>query len=868
MSSQPSVMTSPAAQADPFAAEVDAITARRSLYGLDEDLAKLPPCGLALSGGGIRSATFSLGLLRGLSALGLLQRIDYLSTVSGGGYTGAFYCGLFAKRDSQAPVIKTAPDNEQPRKTEDLLGQSGSQKALAYLRQSGRYLTPGGGRDYIFAVTILARNWLALTLVVGMAIIAVEMLLDLVRFGLIQHMGLIPPLGRLTQYYRNWYFVSPLALLLPPLAIVAFALGWAYWLTISDVNFANADKAWGIRRLLRPPLVGSIVTSAFSLAAACGRVPTFEGLRTQLISSLLAAVSLLALLCLIGASALETRWKAKARSHERAIQQDRIRYRLAQWQAGVALALFTVTLLALGDSASYLLGWLLGWFGEHSPIANLALPSLMAVLVPAGKSLVERLATIPQHAGGADGAVSSPGLLTRFGPMLAGLAALFFALAALSFWGGLAHDMVWAATTGHDAFRLNGHMWWALSGALLFVLLASFTYGFVNLSSLATFYADRLCRAYLGAGNPARLGLSTTAHGKTAMRSVRLSTTGDDIGLEQYYTEAAGAPVHLINVTINETHGKGPATVQRDRHGLNMVISPAGMAWSETAGEPVDLKPFGSSAVQRSGFTSPAGQSLPVSAWIGISGAAFTTGLGSATSLAKSTLAFLANVRLGYWWRAIRGQRLPGWTYARLFSEMIASFPGTTARQWYLSDGGHFENTAVYELVRRELPFIVLTDNGCDPHYGFEDIANLVRKCRIDFGADISFLGKGDLDTLFAASPQDLRQLFAAPAGFAAPDQAPRAVAMLAHILYANGRQGSLLVVKPRLSDDGPADLMRYKADNRDFPQQTTLDQFFDEAQWESYYELGRLMARSLFRPRTGQSWQPASLTSIPVGAP
>jgi len=47
--------------------------------------------GLAFSGGGIRSATFGLGVLEGLKSLGLLEQVHYLSTVSGGGYIGGWF---------------------------------------------------------------------------------------------------------------------------------------------------------------------------------------------------------------------------------------------------------------------------------------------------------------------------------------------------------------------------------------------------------------------------------------------------------------------------------------------------------------------------------------------------------------------------------------------------------------------------------------------------------------------------------------------------------------------------------------------------------------------------------------------------------
>ena len=68
--------------------------------------------GLALSGGGIRSATFNLGLLQGLHRLNLLALVDYLSTVSGGGYVGSFWSEWIARR--QAALQQTAPGVATP----------------------------------------------------------------------------------------------------------------------------------------------------------------------------------------------------------------------------------------------------------------------------------------------------------------------------------------------------------------------------------------------------------------------------------------------------------------------------------------------------------------------------------------------------------------------------------------------------------------------------------------------------------------------------------------------------------------------------------------------------------------------------------
>ena len=95
-----------------FPAELEELKARRDARELDAALvnikingAKRPRCerglaGLALSGGGIRSATFNLGMLQGMAKVqneqtgnGMLRLFDYLSTVSGGGYIGSWLAG-------------------------------------------------------------------------------------------------------------------------------------------------------------------------------------------------------------------------------------------------------------------------------------------------------------------------------------------------------------------------------------------------------------------------------------------------------------------------------------------------------------------------------------------------------------------------------------------------------------------------------------------------------------------------------------------------------------------------------------------------------------------------------------------------------
>ena len=137
--------------------------------------------GLAISGGGIRSATIGFGVLEALAtaprpdedtvpadatANSLLSRFDYLSTVSGGGYIGGFLCSLFIpgrlrKRNSSGEP--TAADFEQAAKdayatlayippsrlraSDTLESENIGHCPTAWLRENGRYLTPTGAGD-------------------------------------------------------------------------------------------------------------------------------------------------------------------------------------------------------------------------------------------------------------------------------------------------------------------------------------------------------------------------------------------------------------------------------------------------------------------------------------------------------------------------------------------------------------------------------------------------------------------------------------------------------------------------------------------------------------------------------------------------
>jgi hypothetical protein len=120
------------------AAERTAIRARRAHYGLDVD--KTHALGLAVSGGGIRSATFALGVLVALARRNLLHQFDYLSTVSGGGYLGSFlttYLSSGQATPAGAPAIGLRRD-DLPFRRDD-----GEAEALRHIRHFSKYLATG-----------------------------------------------------------------------------------------------------------------------------------------------------------------------------------------------------------------------------------------------------------------------------------------------------------------------------------------------------------------------------------------------------------------------------------------------------------------------------------------------------------------------------------------------------------------------------------------------------------------------------------------------------------------------------------------------------------------------------------------------------
>jgi hypothetical protein len=212
--------------------------------------------------------------------------------------------------------------------------------------------------------------------------------------------------------------------------------------------------------------------------------------------------------------------------------------------------------------------------------------------------------------------------------------------------------------------------------------------------------------------------------------------------------------------------------------------------------------------------------------------------MGYHTSAAMSALMSVFNVRLGRWcgntrhptaWR-MGSPHFGGFSLIKEVFGMLDS----QASFLNISDGGHFENLGIYELVRRRCHVVVAVDAGCDPDYQFEDLANAIRKCWTDFGVRI------DID-LAEMRPKGSSK------GSTKRSQSHFAVGC---IRYPKApAPGILIYIKASLTGDESSDVKEYAAAHPGFPHQSTGDQFFDENQFESYRELGRHVGLKVFAP-------------------
>lgn len=300
--------------------------------------------------------------------------------------------------------------------------------------------------------------------------------------------------------------------------------------------------------------------------------------------------------------------------------------------------------------------------------------------------------------------------------------------------------------------------------------------------------------------------------------------------------------LHVINLTLNLVKGDNLAWQQRKA--ASFTVSPLHAGSSQLG--------FRRSS-EYGGFTG--GISLGTAATI--SGAAANPNMGyfSSSALVTFFMTFF-NVRLGWWLgnpggagdtvlsrRGGKKYRVyqypyPKWSIRPLIAEALG-LTDAASRYVNLSDGGHFENLALYEMILRRCRFVVVVDGAQDEGGEFNDLGNAVRKIRVDLGIPIHF-------SQFDIFPRSKKI-----------EKGTGKYAAIGTIDYKcvdgdTAQQGVLIYIKPTIYGDEPRDVLNYALRNREFPHQTTADQFFDESQFESYRMLGSHIIEEIFKDNSG----------------
>lgn len=212
-----------------------------------------------------------------------------------------------------------------------------------------------------------------------------------------------------------------------------------------------------------------------------------------------------------------------------------------------------------------------------------------------------------------------------------------------------------------------------------------------------------------------------------------------------------------------------------------------------------------------------------------ISAATAAPNMGSTTVRQLVFVLTMLNLRLGYW--------LPNPRHVNAGRTLAIRWAGPHTRYLLLealgalntqrplvnvSDGGHLENLAIYELLRRRCELIVAIDGEADPEHTFGGLITLMRLAKIDLGIDIEI----NLAPLRLDEDRESRSHFAVGTiHYGVEDGVPQ--------------HGKLLYIKSSFAGDENPFIARYRADFPDFPHETTADQFFDEVQFEAYRALG-----------------------------
>ena len=760
-----------------FKEELSLINNRRKTRGIPEVKAKgAGPhadnglIGLAFSGGGIRSASVCLGAAQHLIRSGYLKFIDYISTVSGGGYTGSCISSMMDGGKDAEKLLLNNPGK-------------GDESGLGHIRNTCSYLNVEG---FLGKLTLPG----------------------IVLKGVLQSFVLVLPLIIFAVFLTEAFFES-----------------YHYIVFETDFNKYKLIIVWGVVTLLTAVLLVSSTLHAGTREKRIGRLSR----QTIIIASILAVLLLFPILTLV----------------EVFISGDEDVFSGIFMAILLGLAILMViftrlkALKALAMPVANFLGpfflivlyfWLCTMYID-SPYYEIKSNSLRVLLsdIENQKTELENRKTelenkLKIEMQGEFKEIRKikhfPGFeLEELIVDIQSLTATFKRKKAEDKWYNVPK---WATTLFKPAltfkfsksksddsyfiiieqlrmFAGNSEWWLYILGLLLF-LLNFIVFKNVNIMSHHPFYRDRLSRTFLikPSSNDAEM------------------ESADELLFSAMAKNDRGGPLHIVNTTLNLS-GSGADSL-RERCADNFILSPAYCGSSVTG-------------YMRTEDYEKLDKNVNLGTAMAISAAAASPIMGTMKTGYLSILMVLLNIRLDYWLPnpgyEPKKARLPWMRYLwpLAFGNLNAELPLVNC-----SDGGHFENLAIYELLRRRCKYIVAIDAEADPHLNFGGFATMMRYARIDMGIEIE---------------ADLTPIRPDRNGYSEKNWV---IAKIHYDKSKNGQIGHLLYIKASMIKDENEDIKAYRAGNGDFPHQSTADQFFDEAQFEAYRALGENMMRRFFK--------------------
>jgi hypothetical protein len=791
--------------------------------------------GICCSGGGIRSAAFNLGALQVLQHKEELQRASYLAAVSGGSYIAAAFSMVATTREEGVDA-KDSDDSDPELINEHEPPFAPGSPEEQYLRNRSSYLAPDGfGKLFIFYrvllgfffnVVFLATPVFAVMLILGWGVYrSVYPLLT----GAYRHMATI-------KHHGNYVFYSyhiPRGCWIVPAAIALLSAGVGFWVLLVRVKGDRVRR--GMQVLSTRLLILAVLVALFSIG----------------LPMLLALVHNVS-------HALPGAGKAAA-------------------EKGVA------GLLATGGGLAGLIAGILAYVRETLLTPKKALKAIE----DGNRAIGSRVRMAVAY-----GAAALAGPVLVIGVLALGLSV------------SLSYESI--------------PKWWvlpvplALGAGMLIVWALFYCAADLTTWSLHPFYKRQLCTAFALKRVKA---VDAYEIGCDEERELLKSAGGREfldtpVAMERKF----GALVSLSETALDGSKPAAKAaaasTSAPTRTWPSLIVCAAANVSDPGAtppGRPVTSFTFSArsvggpliGAMRTREFEEAFDGSdskhrlrdLSLPSAVAMSGAAVAPSMGKMTRRPLTFLMALANIRLGVWVpnpRRVKGRAKPdessnGRRYGRprpsyLIRELLGR-NRVDAKYLFVTDGGHYENLGLVELLRRGCTEIYCFDASDDNK--FSVLGDAVALARSELGVEIEI----DPSKLTPAGPQSTAAGGGGPSGGApggaAPDGrgpgsgAPANPVAAANgaggasattaegiaednvaegkIRYRDGREGVLIYARCVLTAKAPWDVMAHHNEDHSFPHNSTVDQLYTDQKFESYRALGEFVAGNAISRMLGE---------------